>query len=233
MLDQSRELTSSGRERTPIRVAVVDDHPLMRGGIVQALGREKDLEVVGEGRSADEAVAIAKEVAPDVMLVDVNMPGGGLEALERIRTANPRVSCIIITVREDVETVGQSLRVGARGYVLKGISGEDLAQTVRLIHQGEAYITPALAARLLSMEQASRSGQEMDETSSRLRVLTDRELQILRLIAKGYINKQIGAKMDLSEKTIKHYVTNILQKLQVSNRVEAAIIAQRDLKIRG
>jgi two-component system, NarL family, nitrate/nitrite response regulator NarL len=210
-----------------IRVAVIDDHPLMREGIVQALRKEADIDVVGEGQSADDALAVAERLLPDVMLIDINMPGGGLEALRRIAKSCPAVACIVITVREDEETVGRALRVGARGYVLKGIGGKDLAQTVRSIHQGEVYITPSLAARLLASDAAPSPIAGCHQ--SQLETLTERETQILRLIAKGRINKQIGGELDLSEKTIKHYVTNILQKLQVSNRVEAALIAQRDL----
>ncbi|MEQ1614298.1 MAG: response regulator transcription factor [Hyphomicrobiaceae bacterium] len=210
-----------------IQVAVVDDHPLMRAGIVQALSREIDIEIVAEGQSSDEAVAIARKHLPDVMLVDINMPGGGLDALRRISESCPAVACIVITVREDEDTVGRALRVGARGYVLKGISGRDLAKTIRSIYQGDVYITPSLATRLLMANTGPGAAQP---DHKRLDDLTDREIQILRLIAKGLINKQIGVELELSEKTVKHYVTNILQKLQVRNRVEAALIAQRELK---
>ncbi len=210
-----------------IRIAVIDDHPLMRQGIVQALSGESDFEVVGEGQSADEAIACAEQMLPDVMLVDINMPGGGLAALEGIALRYPAVACIVITVREDEETVGRALRIGARGYVLKGISGSDLAQTIRSIHYGEVYITPSLAARLL-VGVSDTPGASADHDPL-LGSLTEREVQILRLIAQGLINKQIGVEIGLSEKTVKHYVTNILQKLQVSNRVEAALIAQRSL----
>lgn len=216
---------------TAIRVAVIDDHPLMRAGIVQALSREADIEVVAEGQASNDAVAIAQTHLPDVMLVDINMPGGGLDALRRISESCPAVACIVITVREDEETVGHALRIGARGYVLKGISGWDLAQTIRSINQGEVYITPSLAARLLIAQSGGLASVEIDQ-KARVDDLTEREIQILRLIAKGMINKQIGLELELSEKTVKHYVTNVLQKLQVRNRVEAALIAQRELKER-
>jgi DNA-binding NarL/FixJ family response regulator len=212
-----------------VQLAVIDDHPLMRSGIVQALSREADLEIVAEGQSADEALEIARKHLPDVMLLDINMPGGGLEALRRISQSCPAVACIVITVREDEETVGHALRIGARGYVLKGISGRDLAHTIRAIHQGEVYITPSLAARLL-IAQVGPAAVVAPDQRTRIDDLTEREMQILRLIAKGKINKQIGIELDLSEKTVKHYVTNVLQKLQVRNRVEAALVAQRDLK---
>ncbi len=212
-------------EADGIRVVVVDDHPLMRKGIVQALSSEPDLDVVGEGTSADEAVTIAEDMLPDVMLIDINMDGGGLNALRRIAATCPAVACIVITVREDEETVSQALRVGARGYVLKGIGGSDLANTIRSIHQGEVYITPSLAARLLTI--GTRKAEGGGPGQPRFDVLTVREDEILRLIAKGMINKEIGTVLDISEKTVKHYVTNILQKLQVRNRVEAAILARQ------
>jgi two-component system, NarL family, nitrate/nitrite response regulator NarL len=217
---------SKSSKNDGIRLAVVDDHPLMRKGIVQALSGEADLDVIGEGGSADEAVAIAENLLPDVMLIDINMEGGGLNALKRIAASCPAVACIVITVREDEETVSHALRVGARGYVLKGIGGSDLAKTIRSIHQGEVYITPSLAARLL------RIGTTKPDIGApgqpRFDVLTAREDEILRLIAKGMINKEIGAALDISEKTVKHYVTNILQKLQVRNRVEAALLARQN-----
>lgn len=216
-----------------IRIVVVDDHPLMRQGIVQALNGEPDLEIVGQGQSSVEALQLAERLLPDVMLIDINMPGGGLEALRGIAERCPAVAPIVITVREDEETVSQALRIGARGYVLKGISGAELARTIRSIHDGDVYITPALAARLLAGEAVAAAAAAKPAPrgeSARLDSLSEREVQILRLIAKGMINKQIGAELDLSEKTVKHYVTNILQKLQVRNRVEAALIGQRDLR---
>ncbi len=208
-----------------IRVAVVDDHPLMRDGIVSRLKREPGIEVVAEGQSADEALAIAERLLPDVMLVDINMPGGGLNALKWIADRCPAVATIVITVREDEQTVEQALRVGARGYVLKGISGADLVQTICAIHGGDLYITPTLAARLLARNEPGSPSTVAGR--QQLDMLNAREAEILSLIATGKINKEIATELGLSEKTIKHYVTNILQKLQVRNRVEAALIAQR------
>ncbi len=208
-----------------IRIAVVDDHPLMREGIVNTFQREAGFEVVGEGQSADEAVAIAEQQLPDIMLVDINMPGGGLSALERIGANCPAVAMIVITVREDDDTVAQALQRGARGYLLKGIGGTDLVRTVRAIASGESYITPTLASRLLRID----SGSPAAETKPNVRqvALTTREQQILQRIAKGLSNKEIGNDLSLAEKTVKHYVTNILQKLQVRNRVEAALLASK------
>lgn len=222
-------------KRDAIRIAVVDDHPMMRSGIIQALEHAVDFEVVGDGASAQDAIALAERCLPDMMLIDINMPGGGLEAVRAITTSCPAVACVIITVREDEETVVQALRLGARGYVLKGISGQELAQMLRSVHRGEAYITPSLAARLLSAQSGSEAlhSRIADKAclsrETRLGLLNEREVQILQMIAKGMMNKQIGGELNLSEKTVKHYVTNILQKLQVTNRVEAALLAQRNL----
>jgi two-component system, NarL family, nitrate/nitrite response regulator NarL len=215
-----------------IRVVVVDDHPMMRDGIAYALGEEADFAMVGSGASADDAMALAEKFRPDVMLIDINMPGGGLAALQQITGCYPDIACVIITAREDGETVGRALRIGARGYVLKGISGQDLARTLRSIQQGELYITPALAKALL-MASEGPPGAGFSKAVPGLDYLTKRESDILNLIAQGMINKQIGFELGLTEKTVKHYVTNILQKLQVSNRVEAALIAQQSQKAKA
>ena len=214
-----------------IRVGVIDDHPMMRDGITHALSEEVDFEVVGDGASADDAIALAEALMPDIMLIDINMPGGGLNALRQITLSCPNVACVVITAKEDGETVGQALRIGARGYVLKGMSGRDLARTLRSIHDGELYITPSLAKALLMASEETAA--PATKAAAGLRHLTKRETEILQRIALGMINKQIGSELGLTEKTVKHYVTNILQKLHVTNRVEAALIAQQSLRAEG
>lgn len=214
-------MSSKDFKAETIRVAVVDDHPLMREGIVQSLRREPDLEIVAEGESAADAIQIAASLLPDVMLIDVNMPGSGLEALREISASCPAVATIIITVREDEETVGNALATGARGFMTKGATGSALAQTIRDVNGGAVYITPSLAARLLA-----NNAKTNREKPPQFKDLNERETQILRLIVKGMGNKQIGAELGLQEKTIKHYVTNLLQKLHVRNRVEAALVGQ-------
>lgn len=226
----SRNAEELATTTPPIRVCVVDDHPMMRDGIAYALSEEFDFRVIGDGASAVDAIALAESLRPDVMLIDINMPGGGLAALQHIITNCPTVACVIITANEDGETVGKALRIGARGYVLKGMSGPDLARVLRSIWQGELYITPSLAKALLiaADDQATTSP---NKPGLGLDYLTKREDDILRLITQGMINKQIGFELGLTEKTVKHYVTNILQKLHVSNRVEAALIAQQHRKL--
>lgn len=209
-----------------IRIAVVDDHPMLREGVMHTLRQQSDFQVVGEGASATEALQIAEAELPDVMLVDVSMPGGGVEAVRSISLSCPAVKVVMLTVAENEDTVSAALAAGARGYILKGIGGGELAQAVRNIHSGEDYVSPGLAARLLA-EMGSRSAFRTPEGVDVFATLNPREEQILVLVAEGLSNRAVGERLDLSEKTIKHYMTNILQKLRVRNRVEAALLAQK------
>jgi len=209
---------------TKLRIAVVDDHPLMRAGVEHTLAQEQDFEVVGRGGSAQEAIEIAKVQSPDLMLLDVNMPGGGINAAKEIGTTQPTVRLLFLTVSERMEDVTAALEAGVRGYVLKGIGGPDLVRTVRSVAAGETYITPDFAARLLAAPAARSKDHEEP-----LEALTVREEQILREVSLGLTNKEIAKKLDLSEKTIKHYMSGVLHKLSARNRVEA-IVASRRLK---
>jgi len=204
-----------------LQIAIVDDHPLFREGVSQALSRQTDFEIVGEGGSAADAIAIACRRLPEVMLLDVSMPGGGINAVREISATYPVINVVMLTVSQDEEDVTTALRAGARGYVLKGVAARDLVEIVRSVARGEVYVTPSLAASLLfDMTSASRSA------SNGLDDLTERERQILERVAAGDSNKEIAAQLQLSEKTVKHHMTNILQKLQVRNRVEAAMLAR-------
>ncbi len=213
-----------------IRIAVVDDHPLLRDGVVSTLSREKDFEVIDVGASADDARRIAKEKMPDVILLDISMPGGGIEAANSIIAAHPAIKTVMLTVSEREEDLTRAMQAGVHGYVLKGITGSDLVNTIRTVSRGETYITPQFAARLLSSMNRKPSadhGQARNDPQ-----LTMREEQILREVAAGQTNKEIARKLSLSEKTIKHYMTNVLQKLQVRNRVEAVIAMQKNNRSR-
>lgn len=204
-----------------ITVGVVDDHPLMREGVVHCLRRSGKFEVVAEGASADDAVAIAERHAPELILLDVNMPGGGVEAVARILARFPNVKLIMLTVTENFETVCDAMDNGARGYVLKGISSDELIEILLTIHGGDAYVTPQLAARLLSRStRATHDGSKIAD-------LSVRETEILSDVAKGMTNKEIGRRLNLSEKTVKHYMTNVMQKLSVRNRMEAALALRK------
>jgi DNA-binding NarL/FixJ family response regulator len=206
-----------------LQIAIVDDHPLFREGVSQALSRQPDIEIVGEGGTADEAIAIAARRLPDVMLLDVSMPGGGINAVREIAATYPVINVVMLTVSQDEEDVTTALRAGARGYVLKGVAARDLVEIVRSVARGEVYVTPSLAASLLF--DMNRVGSNRS-SSTGLDDLTERERQILERVAAGDSNKEIGAQLQLSEKTVKHHMTNILQKLQVRNRVEAALLAR-------
>jgi DNA-binding NarL/FixJ family response regulator len=204
-----------------IRIVVADDHPLFRAGVAQSLGREPDMTIVGQAGSGEEAFESASECLPDVVLLDITMPGeGGIAAARRITSAWPIIRVIMLTVSEDQDTLLNALKAGARGYVLKGVSARDLANAVRTVAAGDVYISPMLAGSLL-FEMAYDN--ELDPINS----LTEREHDILELVAKGLTNREIGEQLNLAEKTIKHYMTNVLQKLQVRSRVEAALLAQK------
>ncbi len=208
-----------------IRIAIIDDHPMMREGVTHIFNNEVDFEVVGEGGNARDAIRIAQDVLPDIMLLDISMPGNGISAAEAISTTCPVVKLVMLTVSEDEKNVSVALKAGARGYILKGVSGPELVRSVRAVHLGESYVSPGLAARLLG--ELKPAATRLDTADPRPN-LTIREEQILALLSDGSSNKEIGLKLDLSEKTIKHYMTNIFQKLQVRNRVEAALVAQKD-----
>ncbi|MCA1552775.1 MAG: response regulator transcription factor [Chloroflexi bacterium] len=209
-----------------IHVAIVDDHPLFREGVVNTLRAEPDFEIIGEGTSAQDALRLCTEHLPDLMLLDINIPGGGLNILPRISAECPVTKVVMLTASEEEDDVVAALKAGARGYILKGVSARELIRILRAVCDGEAYVTPTLAASLLS-EMTSDTGTAAHDPLSQL---TEREHQILELVASGQSNKEIGARLYLSEKTVKHHMTNILQKLQVRNRVEAALLAQRDAK---
>jgi two-component system nitrate/nitrite response regulator NarL len=206
-----------------IRIVLVDDHPLFREGVAMTLAGEPDLEIAGQGVSADDAVRLAEDLLPDIVLLDISMPGGGIEAARQIAVSCPVVKIVMLTVSEHDDDVLSALQAGARGYILKGVGGEELVGIVRAVNRGESYVSPDLAARLLV---EVRSGNTRDAASDPVAGLTAREEQILKLVSRGLSNKEVGRDLDLREKTIKHYMTNILQKLQVRNRVEAAIMVR-------
>ncbi len=206
-----------------IRIAVVDDHPLLRDGIIYVLKSSKMFQFVGEGQCHADALDLAQKEKPDVMLLDVSMPGSGIEAAAQISASHPDVRCVMLTVSEQEEDVSASLKAGARGYILKGTSGRDLIRIVQSVYQGESYVTPGLAARLLT--QGTAPPQQRHDADN-LSDLTAREEQVLDCVSRGLTNKEIANALNLSEKTIKHYMTIIMQKLNVRNRVEAVIFVK-------
>lgn len=211
--------------KNSIRIIIVDDHPMFREGVALTLNTDPSIEVIAEGQNSEDAIRLAEEHLPDVMLLDISMPGGGIESAEAISLSCPVVKIGMLTVSEREDDVMKSLSAGASGYILKGVGGKELIDIVKRLSSGESYITPQLAARMLTEIRPGQAKQPQptDIFSS----LTAREEQILKSVSRGLSNKEIGRELNITEKTVKHYVTNVLQKLQVRNRVEAALLAQK------
>lgn len=209
-----------------ISVAVVDDHPMIREGVASVLSRDSRFRIVAQGESGREAVSIACDCKPDVMLIDVHMPGGGgIAAAGAIHAKAPSVKTIMLTVSEEESDLVSALEAGASGYVLKGTPGSELIRIVSSVLDGEVYVAPGLAARaILRMRQAPAPQKPK---SDQISGLTRRECEILGSAAEGMTNKEIANRLDLSEKTVKHYMTSILDKLGVRNRVEAVLAMKR------
>jgi two-component system, NarL family, nitrate/nitrite response regulator NarL len=204
----------------PIRVVVADDHPLFREGVITSLHAMPDIVVVGQAEDASGAVRLVREHLPDLVLLDVTMPGGGIEAARRIAADCPATRIVMLTVSEDEDDLLAAMKAGASGYVLKGVSSRELGEVVRSVSGGDVYVAPALAWGLLREMSGPRPSDPLAELSTR-------ERQVLELVGNGLSNQEIGANLGLAEKTIKHYMTNILTKLQVRSRVEAALLAAR------
>ena len=209
--------------QSKIRVVLIDDHPLWREGVAFALERSSDIEVVGQGASADEAAEIAQATKPDVVLLDVSIPGGGLNALKAIAANSPGTRVMMLTVSVDKTDVLEALRLGARAYVVKGVSGRELVQALRAVVNGERYLSPALGAMLLT--DVDRNAAEARAPS--FKELNSREAAVLSLVAQGMSNKEVGARLALSDKTVKHYLTSVFQKLQVRSRMEAVLLMKK------
>lgn len=206
----------------PIRVVVVDDHPLFRRGVVEALSLEDDITVIGEASTGEEAARTVAHLVPDIVLLDIDMPGqGGIRTAAEIAARAPATRILMLTVSESEDDLLQALKAGARGYVLKGTPAAGLLHAVRAVEAGEVYISSSFASTILY--EMTR-----DEKTDPLNSLTERERQVLELVGEGLTNREIGERLYLAEKTIKHYMTGILQKLQVRSRVEAALLAHKE-----
>lgn len=205
----------------PIRILIADDHPLFRDGVARSLAAEPDMLVVAEAATGEEACELAADLLPDVLLMDITMPGvGGIAAAQKIAAAWPIIRIMMLTVSEEQDSLMAALKAGARGYVLKGVTARELAEALRVVAAGDVYISPTLAGGIL-FEMTTK--QQDDPFSD----LTERERDILKLVTEGLTNREIGDRLHLAEKTIKHYMSNVLQKLQVRSRVEAALLAQK------
>lgn len=211
-----------------IHVVIADDHTLFREGLAGIISGADDFEVVGQAGTMQEAVQLARDLLPDIILLDIDMPGGGLEAARIVAEECPVTRIVILTSSEEDDHLIHALKIGARAYILKGVAARELLRILRAVCAGESYVPPMLAASLLLEMREAHSQQK--QAASPLDELTPREREILEGLAAGLSNKEIGEKLFLSEKTVKHYMTNILQKLQVRNRVEAALLAQKEMK---
>jgi len=212
-----------------IRILVADDHTLFREGLRSLLEHLTDMEVVGEAGSGPEAVALAEDLVPDVILMDIKMPGlSGIEAT-KILQENSHTGIILVTMFDDAESVFSGMRAGARGYVLKGADPEELRHAIEAAYRGEVLLSPAIAAKLL--HRFERAG-EPRQSGLLYEGLTPRELEVLRLAAEGLNNKDIAARLVLSEKTVKNRISNIFAKLQVNDRAQAILHALRTGLIR-
>jgi two-component system response regulator DevR len=207
---------------TAIRVFLLDDHEVVRRGVRELLEAEDDMAVVGEAGTAEEALGRIPPTRPQVALLDVRLPdGNGVEVCREIRSRHPEVSCVMLTSFSDDEALMQAVVAGASGYLLKQIRGVDIVDSVRRVARGESLLDPSLTERLRSQ---FRGPPEQDD---RLARLTNQERRILVLIADGLTNRQIGNEMHLAEKTVKNYVSNLLAKLGMERRTQAAVFAAR------
>jgi DNA-binding NarL/FixJ family response regulator len=204
-------------------VLIADDHPLFRNGMRALLDAESGIEVAGEATSGEEVVALAAELQPDVVLMDIQMPGiSGIEATRRILHTSPHIRVLVVTMFEDDQSVFTAMRAGARGYVLKGAKSEEILRAIQAVGGGGAIFSPSIATRMLDFF----SGLTPAAFPHALPELTDREREILDLIAKGRSNAAIAKQLNLSPKTVSNYVSNIFSKLQVADRAQAMLRAR-------
>jgi DNA-binding NarL/FixJ family response regulator len=211
-----------------IRIFLLDDHEVVRRGVRELLEVEDDFEIVGEAGTAAEALARIPATAPDVAIIDMRLPdGNGVEVCREVRSRDAKVQCVVLTSFDDDEALFDSIMAGAAGYLLKQIKGTDLVDAIRRVAAGQSLLDPTVTERVL---ERLRRGPEEDE---RLARLTDQERKILELIAEGLTNRQIGERMFLAEKTVKNYVSNLLSKLGMERRTEAAVFAARLERTKG
>lgn len=212
--------------RETISVIVIDDHPLFRMGVLQALGLERALSLIGEGGSRDDALRLVERLSPNIALIDISMPGGGISAAREISSRWPDTRVVMLTVSEEDDDVLQALDAGAAGYVLKGIPAPELISAIMSVAAGQAYLPPSLGMRLFSVIRNRSTEQKVERLIDRL---SPKEEIVFRLLGRGYTNRAIAEEMGVQVKTIKFHVGRLLAKLGLKNRVEAALMAQRHL----
>lgn len=206
------------------KILIADDHMIFRDGLRVLISGEEDFEVVGEAKDGREAVAMARELQPDLILMDIHMPHlTGIEATRQIIGEHPQINILILTMSEEDQAVFAAMRAGARGYILKGADHDEMLRAIRAIASGEAIFSPTIAARLMDFFKNAPPPVAADEFTE----LTQRELEVLQLIAQGCSNGEIAQKLVLSPKTVRNYVTVILSKLQVADRAQAIVRARK------
>ena len=214
----------------PIRILLADDHTLFRRGIRTMLEQLPDVEVVGEAASGQEAIALAHELVPDVILMDIKMPAvSGIEATRRILQENPHIGIILVTMYDDPESAFAGMRAGARGYVLKEAEPDELLRAVEAAQRGEVMLCPIIAEKVL---EHFRSGLLPKQPGLPYDALSQRELEVLQHAAEGLSNRQIAERLVISEKTVKNHVANIFSKLHVNDRTQAVLYALRQGLVR-
>lgn len=209
---------------SPVSIIVVDDHAIFRRGVVETIGQDHQMTIVGEGASRDEAIELVARFKPDIALIDLSMPGGGIQAVREIHARHPEIKIVVLTVSEEHDDVMQALEAGASGYVLKGTSAEELQAVIRSISAGEPYIAPRLGFRLLS---DLRNRGEPRKPVAGFELLTPKEREILKLVGLGLNNEEIAQKSGVQIQTVKFHVSNLLEKLNLRNRVQLALFAQK------
>ena len=209
-----------------MRVLVVDDHELFRRGLTMLLGVEDGIEVVGEASDGAEGTELAVSTAPDVVLLDVRMPKlSGIEACVAIKAASPTTKIVMLTVSDEEADLYEAVKNGASGYLLKDSSIEEVAQGIRVVAEGQSLISPSMAAKLID---EFKTMSKPDRSQGPALKLTDRELDVLRLVAKGLSNRDVAHRLAISENTVKNHVRNMLEKLQLHSRMEAVMYAVRE-----
>jgi two-component system NarL family response regulator len=219
---------SGGETANTIRVLIADDAPLFRRGLYVVLSTEPNIEVVAEAENGEEAISKAEECAPDVVLMDVRMPRvNGIDAARAIRDASPSTKIIMLTVSDEDDDLYEAIKAGANSYLLKEVSVEEVPEAIRAVVQGQSLISPSMASKLLN-EYTTLAKRAEEKSQYPAPALTSRELEVLKLVAKGQSNREIGEDLFISENTVKNHVRNILEKLHLHSRMEAVIYAVRE-----
>lgn len=212
---------------SPIKLIIADDHRLFREGLKALLSVTEDIEIAGEAEDGENAVKQCSAKMPDIILMDINMPGlNGIQATQAILEKHPQTGIIMLTMLEDDASIFNAMRAGARGYLLKGADPNEVLSVIRAVAEGQALFGPAVAARVLGFFKELGSHPKSQHTQAAFPELTERELEILRLIAQGLNNQEIAQKLFLSPKTVRNHITNIFSKLQVADRAQAIVRAR-------